>query len=142
MPNEAPHPHGDFATPDEEATRRYLGRLALEDFRRVEAMRSDHTQDKSCAFALSNQSVTIAVSGGSAKIRVLTQTGCSWEVASGIPWLTIRDGKEGAGSGTVDLHVSRNDSTAARMAAITIGGQVFLVTQAGPELMSLKLDLE
>lgn len=56
---------------------------------------------------------------------------CTWTATSNATaWLTISAGASGTGSGTVTYNVAANTGPAARIGALTIGGQVFTVTQA------------
>lgn len=56
---------------------------------------------------------------------------CAWAATSNATaWLTIAAGASGTGSGTVTYNVAANAGPAVRIGALTIGGQVFTVTQA------------
>ena len=49
------------------------------------------------------------------------------------PWLIVNNGVADHESGSVSFTVSRNMNTLPRMAAVTIAGEIFVVTQAGGE---------
>jgi hypothetical protein len=46
-------------------------------------------------------------------------------------WITVTNGANGSGGGTVQYRVDRNMTGAARNSTITIAGQVFTINQAG-----------
>jgi hypothetical protein len=64
-------------------------------------------------------------------ITVTTTGNCSWTATKSAPWVTITDGASGTGNGTVKFSVAENTG-AERTATITIGGQIFNITQQAP----------
>jgi hypothetical protein len=56
----------------------------------------------------------------------------AWAAASDASWLSIVAGSSGTGNGTVQFDVAANPSGAQRAGTLTVGGQTFTVTQAGP----------
>jgi hypothetical protein len=85
----------------------------------------------SCSFSLSPASQAYSSSGGSGSVTVVTGSACSWQVAGGSSWLHVTAGSSGIGQGSVSFDVAANTGTASRMASLTIGAQVFTVTQSG-----------
>jgi len=84
-----------------------------------------------CTYTLSSSSASVVATGGSGSVNVTAGTGCAWSASSSdTTWLTIT-GASGNGSGSVSYSVAANSGTASRTATLTIGGQVFTVTQAG-----------
>ena len=82
-----------------------------------------------CAFGISPQQQPVAAAGGSVNVAVTTTAGCAWTAASNAPWISVTQGANGTGSGTVTLSVA---STAgpARNGTATIAGNTFTVQQA------------
>jgi hypothetical protein len=83
----------------------------------------------SCSYSISptNQSVGSGATTGT--VAVTTASGCTWTAASSAPWLTVTQGASGSGDGSVGFSVAANTG-AARTATLTIGGQIFTLTQA------------
>ena len=63
------------------------------------------------------------------RISVTAPASCKWSVTDVPSWVTVAEGRNGAGDGTVRLLVEANFG-AARKATIMIGGQRFALTQA------------
>jgi Viral BACON domain len=82
-----------------------------------------------CTYTIAPTEQPVAATGGTATVAVTTQTGCGWNAASQISWITITRGASGTGAGTVGLTVAANDGPA-RMASITIAGNAYTVSQA------------
>ncbi|PKN77506.1 MAG: hypothetical protein CVU52_00050 [Deltaproteobacteria bacterium HGW-Deltaproteobacteria-10] len=77
--------------------------------------------------AASGQTVTVTAAA----------TTCSWTAVSNNSWITVTGGASGTGNGTVTYSVDGNTGDA-RTGTITIGGQLFTVTQAaGPPTCTL-----
>jgi len=90
-----------------------------------------YTVPVSCIFSLSPASQVYSSCGGSGALNVVTGSACSWTVAGGSNWLYVTAGSSGIGPGSVSFHVAANTGNASRTASLTIGGQVFTVTQSG-----------
>jgi hypothetical protein len=83
-----------------------------------------------CAIALAPASFSVAAGGAAGlEIAVTAPSGCDWTAASSGTWLTITSGHAGTGAGAVIFSVAAN-SGAARVGAVTIGGQSVTVSQA------------
>ena len=88
-----------------------------------------------CPFELTPKSRSFSASGGTGTLTVATLSGCSWTVMSSASWLTALPSPpataSGTGPGTVTFSASENTGDA-RSATLTIGDQIFLVTQSAP----------
>jgi hypothetical protein len=69
-------------------------------------------------------------------IAVTTTGNCSWTATKSATWVTFTSPASGTGSGTVTFSVAANTG-AERTATITIGGQIFNITQQAPCAYSL-----
>jgi len=84
-----------------------------------------------CRVEISPASLSIGPGGGGGSVQVVAPAGCSWTVSSSAPWLTVSGGGTGTGNGTVSFQASANTGVA-RLAALTIADQTFVVTQNAP----------
>jgi Putative binding domain, N-terminal/Viral BACON domain len=83
-----------------------------------------------CAFTLGPTATSSPAAGEMTSATVTTGNTCVWSAASGAPWILVSAGSSGGtGSGTVTMTIAAN-SGAQRIAAVTIAGQSFTVTQA------------
>jgi hypothetical protein len=82
-----------------------------------------------CSYRLSPAAQSLGPDGGAASFNVTAPEGCAWSAASQVAWITVAAGGTGSGEGTVGLTVAANPG-AERVGTVTIGGQVFTVTQA------------
>ena len=82
-----------------------------------------------CTYTLEPASQTVAASGGEARFRVATQSGCAWTASGGAAWATITSGT-GSGPGEVVFTVQANSAQQSRAMSISAGGQSHAVTQA------------
>jgi len=87
-------------------------------------------QESGCTFAIAPSDQTVPQAGGTGSVTVTTGDGCTWTAVSAVAWITVTSGASGAGGGAVQFTVDANTTGAARTGTITIGGQVFSVTQA------------
>jgi Metallo-peptidase family M12B Reprolysin-like/Viral BACON domain len=83
----------------------------------------------SCTYALSPTSASFSEAAGSGSISVTAGSGCAWNTAASAPWLTIGAGSGTTAGGTLNYSVAAN-SGPARAATISVGGQLFTVSQA------------
>ncbi|MEK7406425.1 MAG: BACON domain-containing carbohydrate-binding protein [Acidobacteriota bacterium] len=84
-----------------------------------------------CGVSLLATSASFPATGGPGAIEVTAAASCAWTAASAVPWITITTGAPGSGDGTVRYSVAANTTGQTRSSTITIGDQVFVVTQAG-----------
>ncbi|MGB3948649.1 MAG: BACON domain-containing carbohydrate-binding protein, partial [Bacteroidia bacterium] len=85
----------------------------------------------SCTFTLTPSSQTFTAVAGSGSISVAAASGCNWTAISNDSWIFISSGNTGSGNGTVNFTVSASTSTTQRTGTITVGGQIYTVTQSG-----------
>ncbi len=83
-----------------------------------------------CTFVLSPASVSLGPSAGSYDFSVTASGLCEWTPSTGSGWITIDSGA-GPGNGTVSYSVTENTDYSERADTITVGDQVFSVTQSG-----------
>jgi hypothetical protein len=85
---------------------------------------------QSCAVTLGSPSQAFPAGGGAGSVTVNAGSGCSWTATSNASWVVLGPTSgSGTGQGQVNFTVTSNIGTA-RAATLTIGGQVFSVTQA------------
>ena len=85
-------------------------------------------QASGCSYAVSPATQQISGSGGPAAASVSTPSGCAWNAASGVTWITMAT-TSGNGPGSATFTVAPNLSPA-RSATLTIAGQNHTVNQA------------
>ena len=106
------------------------------------AVRSGYVQigDKNLFVTQSGVGCTISISPGSRthgsasasnSIAVTAQVGCAWSALETNSWISFLTNPNGSGNGAVTYQLTANTNLQARTGAIYIGGQPFLVTQAG-----------
>jgi len=83
-----------------------------------------------CSVMIDPESRKISGAGGTVEINV-TASGstCPWQATANVGWITISDGASGAGSGKVILTVGSNPEGRKRKGKVTVGGNVFVLTQ-------------
>jgi hypothetical protein len=86
-------------------------------------------QGEGCTLTIAPTTQDVPASGASGTIAVTTGAGCPWTTQSNAPWITITSGQTGSGTGTVSFTVAASDGPA-RTGTLTVGGQVFTVSQA------------
>lgn len=87
-------------------------------------------QASGCTVSINPSSQSIGAPGGSGvTINVTSQAGCGWTATTTDTWITITTGESGIGPGTVTYTVA-NNTGAARVGTINVGGQTFTVNQA------------
>jgi uncharacterized protein (TIGR03437 family) len=83
-----------------------------------------------CSFTLTPTATAFSSTGGTATFSVATTGGCAWTAATTASWITIVTGASGSGPGVVGISAAANPGDA-RSGTVTVGGQIFTVTQAG-----------
>jgi hypothetical protein len=66
------------------------------------------------------------------RVQVAAPTGCAWTARTEANWVTVNDGRNGTGDGTVRLLIQGN-SGAPRTTIVLIAGLPFTLTQYGPQ---------
>jgi len=95
---------------------------------------TQNAQQLTCAFNLSQTSITISSAGGTGSTNVNNTSGsnCAWTVTNTASWIILTAGASGGnGSGLVSFTALANSSTSQRVATLTIAGQSLTVTQLG-----------
>lgn len=85
----------------------------------------------SCTYTLTPSSQTFTAIAGTGSFNITTTSGCSWTAISNDSWIFISSGNTGSGNGTVNFTVNASNSTSQRVGTITIGGQIYTITQSG-----------
>jgi hypothetical protein len=81
----------------------------------------------SAPVAVSVSVTNMGAGGGSGAVAVTAPEGCPWTASSNAPWITL-SASGGTGNGSITLTVQPNQG-AVRQGTITVGGQVFTITQ-------------
>ena len=90
------------------------------------------TQQRACTYSILPTSNHFLSGPGEGNISVTAPSGCNWTATSNRDWITVITGGSGSGPGTVHYTVADNSmSSVQRTGTITIGDQVFTVTQDG-----------
>jgi uncharacterized protein (TIGR03437 family) len=87
------------------------------------------TQAGGCSFALNRTSQDFTGAGGNGTVNVTAGAGCNWTASSPVDWVTITNGANGNGNGTLSLTVAANTGPA-RVAMLTLAGQSYTISQA------------
>ncbi len=87
------------------------------------------SQESGCTYTLSAPGFNAPATGAIGSVNVTAAAGCPWSATSQAPWILVAPGTAGAGDGTVPFAIEPNATGAPRVGTITIGGQVFTVTQ-------------
>ncbi|MDQ6653917.1 MAG: hypothetical protein M3Y84_14395 [Acidobacteriota bacterium] len=85
-----------------------------------------------CAYSIVPTGRSFSASGGTDTINVTTNAGCPWAASSNAGWITLTSGLSGSGNGPVAYSVAPNTTIASRSGTLSLAGQSFTVTQAGP----------
>lgn len=85
-------------------------------------------------FTLNPASVNVPAAGASGSVGVTVSAGTpAWTAVSNAPFITVTNGPNFTGNGSVNYTVAANASNDARQGTITIAGQTFTVNQAGAD---------
>lgn len=93
-----------------------------------------------CTYALSSSGTSIGGGGGTGTVSITAPTGCSWTASSDSSWLTVTSGFSGSGNGSVSFSVSANTSIPSRVGHLTIGEQIFTVTESGDGFSPIRIN--
>lgn len=97
--------------------------------------------ETACNVTLSSGSDGFDSKSATGVVSVTTSpSSCTWTSVSNNSWVTITSGDSGSGNSMVSYTISANNGPA-RTGTITIGGQIFTVTQNAP-VYNLKGDLD
>ncbi len=84
-----------------------------------------------CTYTLTPASLTLSSSANTGTVNITTTSGCTWTAVSNDNWIFISSGNSGSGNGTVNYSVTANPNQTQRVGTITIGGQIYTITQTG-----------
>ena len=84
-----------------------------------------------CSYSLSSASASFDSDGGSGNVSLTSPDGCSWTASSSAGWIDISSGVNGSGSSTLAFSVDANPTVEPRVGSLTIGGEVFSISQDG-----------
>ena len=91
--------------------------------------------DPVCTFTISPAALEISRDGGAGAVNVTASaSSCTWTASSNVSWVTIGEGANGTGPGTVKYVVAANPSTDARTGTLTIAGSTHTITEPGQPL--------
>lgn len=82
-----------------------------------------------CTFELDRRSFDVAAAGGESRVEVRAPDGCSWEASSAVAWITIAEGAQGNGGGTVRFTVEANSVPSPRTGRVNVAGLAVTVRQ-------------
>ena len=90
----------------------------------------DLRQDGTCSYSIKPSWYDAGRGPDTVRVDVTATNGCTWNVTNPATWVTVAEGREGSGNGTVRLQLDAN-SGATRTAQLTIAGQAFDLRQFG-----------
>jgi len=82
-----------------------------------------------CRYQLAPDELRVGLEGARTSVRVSTTDGCEWRASSNATWVRVMT-ERGAGTGSVELDVSRNEG-AERSTTLPIAGLSLVVSQEG-----------
>lgn len=86
-------------------------------------------QQTVCTFTPSVNALTVPTKGGYFSVNVTAPANCDYAVKSNVNWIQVSNSAPLSGSGTVSFRVTINQKIS-RTGTISIGGQIFTVTQS------------
>ena len=87
-------------------------------------------QASGCTARPGASAFTVSQSGGRLEVPVVASAGCGWSAHEDESWITIVNGRTGAGSGVVLLDVAAT-SGPSRSGTVTVAGQSVTIQQGG-----------
>lgn len=93
-----------------------------------------------CRVTLDPPSRAFPSKGGDGSFRVHATDDCAWSVSLDAPWVTIRSGQSGRGSGEVRYRVDENEEAAPRTAVIRVADQGHVVSQDAGRAQRVELE--
>ena len=91
------------------------------------------TQFAPCDYSISPTSVSLGNGGTNSSVTVSTTPGCTWSASSPVSWVTITDGSNRTGSGSLSYAVAANSSNSFRSATLNVAGEAFTINQSACE---------
>jgi hypothetical protein len=84
-----------------------------------------------CPVSLSNDTVNVESGSFTVTVVVAAAFDCAWSAASAAPWLTIMNGTEGVGSGSLEILVGKKQAAGSRSGRVKVGPASLTIAQAG-----------
>jgi uncharacterized protein (TIGR03437 family) len=84
-----------------------------------------------CGIVLSQNERQFTNTAAQDSFGVSAPSGCRWQVYAVNDWITITGGRERSGTGNISYAITANTSATARWGSIIVGGQIFVLEQAG-----------
>jgi hypothetical protein len=84
-----------------------------------------------CTYSVTPTSRSVQSAGGSSTFSVEAPNGCTWSATEQSSWVTISNGTNRSGTGTVSFTASANSGSSQRTANLTVAGTPVTVTQSG-----------
>ncbi|MFN5029209.1 MAG: C10 family peptidase [Burkholderiales bacterium] len=94
------------------------------------------TQSATCSYTLSQKSQSITSTAQSGSIGLEAGSTCGWTATSSASWLTVSP-SSGSGRATITYVAAANSSSTDRTATLTIGRELFTVTQKAAGTVSV-----
>jgi hypothetical protein len=88
------------------------------------------TTPTQCTYSLKPTYYNAGAGPDDVRVQVAAPQGCGWAASGEPPWVTLAEGRTGAGNGMVRLFLAANGAEP-RAATLTIAGQPFALTQEG-----------
>jgi hypothetical protein len=82
-----------------------------------------------CSYSIGSSNRSVESNGGNGSVSVNAGNGCGWMAASNASWITVTNGSNGSGNGTVSYSFNSNAGPA-RSGTLSIAGQTFTLSQA------------
>ncbi|MBI4907015.1 MAG: BACON domain-containing protein [Acidobacteria bacterium] len=83
-----------------------------------------------CLYQLNPTSLSLAASASASGVSLVTGDGCPWTATTDSDWIRIEGSTSGAGSGTINVTVVTNTTSASRTGALRVGSAALTITQA------------
>lgn len=96
----------------------------------------------SCPYALSDTTMTVPASAGSAGTQVAAPPNCAWLARSNAPWIVLTSGPSGSGNGAVYFSFEENTAATARTGTVTVQGETLALSQQAAQSPSLEPGFE
>jgi hypothetical protein len=84
-----------------------------------------------CSYSVTPASRSVPAAGGSSTFSVQAPSGCTWSATEQSSWITISNGTNRSGNGTVNFTATANSGSSQRAANLTVAGTPVTVTQPG-----------
>ncbi len=88
-------------------------------------------QPAACRFALTPASLAVDAAGSTGEMALSATSGCSWALATDVPWISFTTASTGSGDGTLGIRIAPNANGAPRSGTISAANQRTTITQAG-----------